>query len=188
MDTLSIQILSLYRSPFLSSPDFVEDLKQFLHGCRDSYDISVLVGDININSLDSENHIVNEYLNALYEEGYISTINTYTRKQGDTVSCLDHISVNNHNPVILGITFPEGNRKSDVRGKVQYKSQIDYTQLAERLEGENWGHIYDVGSAKDCAQAFVDTLKHHIKSYTKTSKILRKHCKRKIWRTNGLLK
>ncbi|KAL3268143.1 hypothetical protein HHI36_007271, partial [Cryptolaemus montrouzieri] len=60
---------------------------------RGSYDISALVGDININTLGSGNDIANEYLNALYEEGYISTINTNTRKQGGTVSCLDHIFV-----------------------------------------------------------------------------------------------
>lgn len=80
-------INAIYRFPASNIPSFNKNLQNFLEkNYNDSNDFCILVGDLNIDILEVNEHAI-EYLNVLNEFGYVSTINEPTRMK----SCLDNI-------------------------------------------------------------------------------------------------
>lgn len=96
--------------------------------------------------------LVNDYLNILGEEGYISLINSPTRIQGNTQSCLDHIflktkkyacnnteiipiivetHITDHYSTIAQIVIPE---KKENTKKEYYRSYINKEQLLDSIQ------------------------------------------------------
>lgn len=77
----------LYRPPSVDIEDFNINFRNFLaQYCKNQNEI--IVGDININ-LFEDSPYVNTYLNNLYEFGFLSCIDGYTRYESK--SCIDHI-------------------------------------------------------------------------------------------------
>ena len=72
-----IIITAAYRSPSSCHIEFFANIKHLLENCK-NVDYSIFAGDINIDILKNTD-ISFEYLNFMYEYGYMSTINDYTR-------------------------------------------------------------------------------------------------------------
>lgn len=103
-----IVLSALYRPPSTSIKDFNNHLTEYLKKLRGGgteREINVFVGDININILDDKDADVQDYLNILSENGFVSAINSVTRVDGDIHSCIDHEFV------LMQLVFPEYDRQ-----------------------------------------------------------------------------
>nr|CAI5859284.1 unnamed protein product [Callosobruchus analis] len=89
------------------------------------------------------------------ENNYNSMINGYTRIQGESKSCIDHIflktqesdenfnpillnyTITDHHPILFQYSLPETKKKNQPENVKNYKTYINYTTLAQKLEKEN---------------------------------------------------
>lgn len=201
--TNTIQIIAIYRSPSLCALDFNSHLGRYLNSLKSYKDIELIVGDMNLDILDN-NEYCQEYLNILAEQGYISAINTYTRVQANSKTCLDHIFLktniprNNFVPVVLQVQITDHypvliqfcfcNDIQNTVYKNRYKQYIDYKKLNEELSFETWLDLYSELNIDIAVDMFIDKLKLYIERCTKKYKIKRQDIKRSPWITNGILK
>jgi len=89
INNFTIGILSIYRSPSTNARNFIKimaDEIRHLNQC----DIGLLAGDININILDEEDILTQEYIQLLNSLGFVQCINKPTRETTDTKTCIDH--------------------------------------------------------------------------------------------------
>lgn len=201
-------VTALYRPPSNVKKDiqaFNEKLQNYLKTLKNYFDFHLLVGDLNIDILDKK-EVINDYLNILGEEGFIAAINNYTRVEGNTKTCIDHIFIRNkvqnnnnynynpvilqsnitdHYSVILQIIMPE---KIEQASKVEeYKIYLDKNCLINKLKNEQWLDVYSTNDVHKASDIFINKLKKYIQESSKTVKIKNKHQKRKSWVTNGLI-
>lgn len=197
----TLMITSVYRSPQTNPYTFNESLSNYLNNIKS--DISVLVGDININ-LFSHEYYVEEYMNILNMHGYISYINKYTRTESET--CLDHFfirsnkhkngtdiksivyrqDITDHSPIMVLFPF-ESRHKDDIEQK-KYKKYINFNNLKKDLQWERWQEIYESNDANLITHIFIKKLTYYIEKNTKVFRIKNVHRKRKEWITSGLVK
>lgn len=86
--------LALYRSPKGNIPIFIQELGEFINSnVRNVNLVKFVTGDININIMDRRDNLVNEYLNLMAINGYMSLVNKPTRVTRTSSSCLDHMFV-----------------------------------------------------------------------------------------------
>ncbi|VEN58210.1 unnamed protein product [Callosobruchus maculatus] len=199
----TFNIIPLYRSPSTSADEFTHHLNIFLKQKTNS-DINVIVGDINIDIL-SDSVISNNYLNVLSENSYISAINDFTRVEGSSSSCIDHIfikskeplhkfspillkyKITDHYPTILHYLIPD--KKTSISdNKVRYRTYINYNKLNELLLAANWEEVYKNKNIDLSIDCFIETLKNSICRSSSKIKLKRWEVHRKKWITNGLVK
>ena len=117
-NNVSIKVTSLYRCHKVKKSDFISIIKNIID--KEKYTPNhIIVGDFNINIMDTSNKLVNEYLNNYFEAGYIPLFNKITRptsldkQQG---SCIDNMlfksSITNnktidYKSIIINQTFPD---------------------------------------------------------------------------------
>lgn len=132
LDYKSFVVSAVYRLNPTCPHRFNLNLKRYLRTINRNVNYSILVGDLNINIIDQRDY-THDYLNLLYEEGYVSQINRYTRVQGEKRSCIDHILVRHtlatpkltpvvienlitdHYPIVLFINFIENAQHVEVK-------------------------------------------------------------------------
>nr|CAH7738545.1 unnamed protein product [Callosobruchus chinensis] len=199
----TFNIIALYRSPSTSVDEFTHHLNIFLKQKANS-DINVIVGDINIDIL-SDSVISNNYLNVMSENNYISMINDYTRVEGTSRSCIDHIfvktkeslskfspillkyKITDHYPTILHYLLPD--KKTSISdSKLRYKTYINYDKLNDMLLTESWEKVYENKNLDCSVNCFIETLKNSIHKCSSKVKLKRWEIHRKRWITNGLVK
>lgn len=87
----TFNISALYRPPAPNINNFIEDFGNYIRQhCMKQNEI--IIENLNVNILE-ETNINTIYLNILYEKGFISCINEYTRSQQNSRSCIDHIFI-----------------------------------------------------------------------------------------------
>lgn len=201
----NIQVIAIYRPPSLCPLDFNIKLTNYVKSIKNQGDISLIVGDMNLDILD-DSECSHEYLNILSEQGYISTINTHTRVQKNSKSCLDHIflktnfphehfipvvlqiEITDHYPVLIQFTSPfepETNKKNCI---IRNKPYINYNKLNDILRNETWMDVYAEKNTDKAADIFVYKLREKINICTKHIKIKKLDIKKNPWVTAGLLK
>lgn len=203
--TKTIHVISIYRSPSTCILTFNKCLYTYLSSIlQNTHQINILVGDINID-LTQRTERCEEYLNALSEWGYISTINEYTRIQGASRSCIDHIFLNSNidgkhcKPIILktnitdhyalvfqlNLDCPLELKKGE--GRETFKLYLDKIKLKAQFQLETWGDIYghDVNTG---TTNFIEKIKQKITECTQKKRLNRKEVKRNDWITPSLIK
>lgn len=205
IDNTDVELLAIYRPPSLCPLQFNNSLQNFLQTNNQKSTITIIVGDINID-ISGDSELAQEYLNILGEYGYLSTINSHTRVQGNTASCLDHIfiktklpydnflsailkiTITDHYPTILQITLPEKENHSINPNIKNHKKYINYKKLNLNLSNETWTDVYSCTDADMATNLFTKKLLNYIKDCTAIKQIRRNSIKRKSWMTEGLLK
>nr|CAI5826526.1 unnamed protein product [Callosobruchus analis] len=181
-------------------------IRNYVVPYRDTYIAHTLEdGDINVDIL-SDTSISNDYLNMMSENNYNSMINGYTRIQGESKSCIDHIflktqesdenfnpillnyTITDHHPILFQYSLPETNKKNQPENVKNYKTYINYTTLAQKLEKENWYSVYVQSEANSASELFSQILSKYIDQSTCKVKIKRWEIARKKWITKGLLR
>ncbi|KAJ8969378.1 hypothetical protein NQ317_000723 [Molorchus minor] len=197
-------IYAMYRPPSTNINDYIDALEIYLQHQNLNYDHNIFVGDINIDilgkSLESEN-----YLNTLAEFGFHPVINDYTRIQGDSKSCLDHIfirskgdfddlilplivqtSITDHFPVLFQLVT--GGLKNNIQYKENIIKHINYDKLRKQLSDVDWSDVYNLKDVESATKAFLSIIENKITLCTKVTKIKNSKYKRKCWITNGIIK
>lgn len=172
VNNLTIGVSAVYRSPQTSVHSFVNDIDDFIPRYLNK-NIEILIGDINIDLLDVDNCVTNDYLATLHSHGFMSYINTITRPQSR--SCLDHIFMRNnmktseilansyvinyeitdHDPIMLNISQPtQGCSLHNNTCKIITK--IDTEALIGLFEAETWESVCDQDSPEIATQIFYD--------------------------------
>lgn len=217
---VKIAITGIYRPPSCDPCLFNESLAEYLtqqaiadpiHYCN-----HILVGDMNIDTsiiFGQPNEVVpqyvNDYLDILAGQGYISAINGITRfKDANKGSCLDHIfikkralgdcigaivlaNITDHNITSI---FIEGNRRNNCSDHLRQQNQenngttIDWKGVENTLKHFNWGVVTSIQDTNHAIESFVI----HFKNIIKNNSIIpsnrrKKYKKLKPWITNNLI-
>lgn len=199
-------ISAVYRLNPTCPHTFNDNLHGYLKSIKGDVDYSVFIGDININILDQKD-FTQDYLNILYEEGYISQINKYTRVQGERKSCIDHIFVKHknstlnddltpviiqnpitdHYPIVLLINYSQGMYYKR-EGIQRVRFILNYNTLKQDLTQETWENIYKSDNVNDMANTFISVIQQKINRNTITQKFNKSEFPRKPWITKGVIK
>lgn len=200
-----VDIMGLYRSPSTNSQNFIGDLNDILsENTKDQKRIYVLAGDININLLETNSGVVNDYLTVLSSHGFHSLINKPTRVQAESATCIDHFFVKykenmlkSINPVVLTRTLTDHypiilNIELSVNGngvvtENQFLKKTNYKLLNELLSRAGWNDVLNCNDVDICTELFVGRLKGYISGATSVYKINNKNRRLKPWITSGLL-
>jgi len=205
INTFIFDILALYRPPSSDAQQFVQDLHNYLSSSNKSH-IRILVGDINLNLLDLDCQIVNQYINVLCSAGFQSLVNTSTRVTDLTQSCIDHCfvhvpnaakqklepvsyvfetSITDHFSTVLGIRFSSGWDRN-VKPQPAFR-RVNYVKLEAALQSVNWRVIYSTENVNEATNIFVNAITSSIESATDLITVRNKAKKIKPWMTTGLL-
>lgn len=103
---INMIIHAIYRPPKLNKKEFLKELKDWLKTVNNK-DI-ILIGDININTLDNNNdNHKNSYMEILSSNGILNTITAITREEIRdnrlTKSCIDHINIKTRSKITSAI-------------------------------------------------------------------------------------
>lgn len=191
-------ISAVYRSPSSSVREFNALLQNYLEThCKHSSNTHIFVGDINIDILE-ENDNCKEYLNILYECGFISTINEPTRLN----SCIDHIFLKSHIsmdmviPLILRTDITDhftivlqiiNNKIVQAPKDSNIKKFIDYKKLKLKISNIDWQNVYSLEDPNEAVNEFVKVIIDNTNQCTNIKKCSRKNSKITPWLTNALL-
>lgn len=163
-------------------------------------DYNYIIGDLNIDIKSQKEH-ANEYLDNLYEYGFHSLINEYTRIQGSSKSCLDHIFIKSTKPnfstkaAVLKSNFTdhyctmaitELNSNLKIAKKDNYINRLNKDTYKSLLINTNWQSFYSSENPEQATDILMNKLKEILNK--STTKIKQKNIKkRKEWMTAGLL-
>lgn len=191
----------IYRPPSTRVETFVHDFGIYLRThCNERNEI--IVGDLNINILTEDDTSTTIYINQLIEHGFVSCINSPTRVQNNTFSCLDHIFIktktqlNLITPLVLETTITDHfstilEIKMESHGNIDdlhINTIIDYVKLKTYFAKEDWSFLdngtEDVNTLTD---RLVYVIKQHIKNSTRTIRQKKMEKRRKPWITTELI-
>lgn len=199
----SIFITAVYRPPSTCEKLFLNKLHDYLRSIeRVEADYNIIAGDININ-LKNNNDITEDYLNIMSEFNFFSTINIFTREEGDSRSCIDHIflkknqymreilpvvlktKITDHYPVLIKLLV--GNEKDETLKSNTMLKTIDKIRLKNEVGNINWNGFYNADDVNLATNIFIDNISNVINKCTTNIKLNHKNRKRTPWITSGLL-
>lgn len=199
-----ILILAYYRSPASNEERFIESLKTHISSLSNETDIVLFLGDVNIDIKSKKvDETIEDYLNVLFENNFESVINEYTRVQGLSKSCIDHIflkmkqkheiipivlksNITDHYSTILQIkNLGDKNVSKEHNGNTI--KVINFKKLKELASIADWNTIYSMTNVNKIAEYLTKLVKEIVKSSTNSKNIMRRNRKRKPWITNGLV-
>ena len=198
----------LYRPPNGKIEIFENFLKHLFNQNKNSNKTFHIAGDFNLNLLDhNENKKVQNFLNIIYQNGMLPTINKPTRVTRKTATAIDHIITNDyieslfktaiiksdisdHFPIC--IFFPSNTLSTENQINYQYKRTIDSQRIAafyQKLFENDWNDIVKQNKPNEAYDLFI---KHFCELYDiyfpiKKIKIKAKDLK-SPWITKGLKK
>ncbi|CAN7938489.1 unnamed protein product [Ixodes hexagonus] len=155
---LALNLIAFYRPPSSNANLFLEELSRVLSEFSPTGHLC-LVGDFNLNIMDSSRHVVCDYLNILATHGIESVIQAPTREEflgGKFVSsCIDHINLRifdnsvkaavileklaDHYFIACQITTRnKGNDSSTTRNEITI---TDQTQFDKKVNDYDWNGL-----------------------------------------------
>ena len=154
--------------------------------------IYFLVGDFNINLINSDNHTPSSnFTDLLFSHGLFPMINKPTRIALDTATLIDNIFTNNYSETTNGILindisdhFPIFTLMHNVsyikrsKTQVKYKRQVseeNLTNMNIELTNHDWNSVFRNNNANDAYDTFIQTVQ----------KCFEKHCPPKLIKTKN---
>lgn len=197
----NVIICALYRSPSFCPYKFNENLNKYLEeNTRDNKNIYFFIGDINID-IKSDLDYCQDYMNIMGELGFKSLINSYTREQKHSKTCIDHIflkeiesikyesfilktDITDHHPIVCHMNIKTPGNKS----KISEICRIDKNKLKNILQQVNWGEIYEADNVDTAARMLINKIKGAMNSAKIMIHVKKAQKKRNPWITTGLMK
>lgn len=194
----SSTIVAIYRPHTVDVKEFVQNLNTYLSNIR--AEELLVIGDININILNP-NTIAEEYIASLGDHGLLSAINSHTRAQNETRTCIDHAfirsaasnlvikagivesNMTDHYPIFIQLP----SKLTTQKARQEFiKTTINETKLLNRLAVEDWREVMEATDADESTKWFVERFKRHIEESTIRRKI-KIPAARKPWISTGLI-
>lgn len=201
---IKYEFICVYRSPSNRNiENFINDLEILInHNNSNNTSVTCLLGDININLLDEDNDEVNSYLNTLSQYNFISYINTITREQGDSKTCIDHFFCSGLDPSSIHSCVIETRQTDHYSQYIKIKNDletikdnrdftieiIDYTKLNSTLVYYNWDTVITNNDVNTATEKFIEILKKEIINCKSIKKISKKLKPLKPWMDIELIK
>lgn len=189
---LNLSLICVYKPPHTYTNDFLSILDKIIS----RYKNSIVVGDFNLNLLNESDPIVSNY-NSILQMNGLNVINKLsktfaTRIQGNSSTIIDHIlsSFDNGFHIFYGDTCLSDHKYFFIKFVLSKKSTyftydkitIDNDKIIEFILDNQNLYIDDF-------EAFYDTLRHSIATYSKKTIVTIKTCSyRKPWFNNELKK
>ncbi|CAH2013763.1 unnamed protein product [Acanthoscelides obtectus] len=204
----SFSITGIYRPNSTNVQDFVNNLDSYLRSTANC-DISLLVGDINIDLFREHEYSNLGYVNMLQQNGYISQINTPTRVDSNSSTIIDHIflkanrfkvsetaieckpillenCMTDHYPVLFNFGYLKGSNCIINKNSYEFK-KIDEKKLTDYLQVVTCDSVFSESDVQKATDNFYNELYKGIDHSTYYLKINSKTRKRKPWMTEGIL-
>ncbi|CAH1993494.1 unnamed protein product [Acanthoscelides obtectus] len=177
--------------------DFVNNLDSYLRSTANC-DISLLVGDINIDLLREHEYSNLRYVNMLQQNGYISQINTPARVDSNSSTIIDHIflktnrfkvsetaieckpillknCMTDHYPVLFNFGYLKGSNCIINKNSYEFK-KIDEKKLTDYLQLVTWDSVFSESDVQKATDNFynelykgIDHSTYYLKINSKTS-------------------
>lgn len=154
-DGKNIIVGCIYRSPSSSTSEFCLALSEVLHRLSIERKNVIILGDININLIDTNTSCYNEYINCLNGNGYECLITTPTRcTASGQASLIDHalsnlltspdagvieVSITDHYPVFVRLNFVS--HENDV---CLTRKKVNTSLFVELISNSDWSAVTNV--------------------------------------------
>lgn len=190
MDSKNIILNVIYRPPKMNINEYLKELKKWLKIKEVKQKDIILIGDVNINTLE-DNNITQSYLELLAENKIINTIRkptrVETRKGRITRTCIDHVNLRTKNKFTSGIieekiadhyfiyTKISESKINDANELVEMEI-FNQEKLNEMIMEYNWDTL--INENQDCEELynkFVHIYNELLKKAVKTIKIKKKY-------------
>ena len=204
IDDVTYGINAIYRSPSSNLNEFLNEIDTHIQVIS-SQDIELIVGDMNINILNSDDISVNKYLSMLAAHGFLPMFKEVTRT--DSGTCLDHIFLRKKAKIIpfvftsfvinfdLTDHFPvmfNAERKNQIinhqnETKNNSIKRINFERLNRLADEVDWDNTLNIEGTQNATEYLVNKIIELIKR-SEMPVIYRNH-RRKIkpWISNALV-
>lgn len=189
-------ILGIYRPYCFKNPTpFLDSLDTYLTTTKTRN--VVLTGDININTLETDNAYVGDYLELIGSHGLQSAIDIPTHGR----TCLDHFmcklvgsfqsyvlitDITDHYPLLLSISSSLGSNLSIPRSITRTK--INFTSLNNEIKSKDWNSFLKINDPNIAAENLIKTLQDLIALHSDTVTFTKKNRPLKPWITTGIVR
>ena len=198
-------MLCIYRLHAFSKSVYMDEISQILskfNNCN-----LILIGDINIDILNTSDKDVENYLFLMASNGLKCNIKEPTRVTPASSTCIDHIfsrfgknnkfnfcgsvldyKITDHRMIVLEINSIENNISNSNTLRDKEHLLIDYTLLQDILKHEFWDQVYSEKYPSTSFNVFSTILQSHINA---CSTVSMKNSKKKFlkpWMNHRLLK
>lgn len=196
---ISYEVMGVYKSPSINEILFTREMDDYLSHMNSNHE-KIIIGDINIDILNTNSHISTGYLDMMAINGFIPLINKPTRVTSTSATCIDHCFVKTSRPVetittgILhsGITdhFPiimqtQENCQSNRKAEHKTIETVNYKKFRSILMDTDWSQLYNLNDCNKCAM-MLHSILMEAKSRSSVQRKIRKET-RKPWITPNLV-
>lgn len=202
INDVSYNIYALYRSPSSSVVMFLNDLEEFLDQ-DSSQDVNIVIGDLNLNIRNNNDHNINKYLSIMNSKGFLPMYKNITRP--DSGSCLDHIflkekskthlcnfsgfvidfDITDHYACMLNVS--NSNERNITQNTQNFIKILDYDRLVTLAHEVDWNLTMSYNDTQEATEYLVNTLKTIVTNSETTKIIKNKYKKLKSWITNAII-
>jgi len=150
-------IFSLYRSPSYKIKDFLDFLKDWLPTIADNTSKTILVGDFNINLLDTHDKIVKQTKELITLNGLKQFVDFSTRVTSSTESLIDFVLSNNYT---ISVSRLKRHKIADHETiKIKCNFFKDRNRIPRVIDMADWKNFdYDSFNDKIKSIAFMDDM------------------------------
>ena len=139
----------------------------------------------------------------LYEYGYESAINKYTREEENSKTCIDHVfvkskcpresilpvilevQITDHYPVIFQYLYTSAPNPESTSNKI--KTYTDHNMLSAKFSNENWLDVYNAPNLEESWNAFISIINKYIEICRRNVNLKRREIRRTPWITQALM-
>ena len=195
----------LYRPPNQDVLVFSDKVKEILFTVEKEKKFIYLMGDFNINLLETENHSPsNEFLDVMYSHSLFPLITRPTRITSETCTLIDNIYYNDisNSNTLNGLFFNDISDHFPVF-TINYKSKIDTSQqisrvqvinekhinkFSQKISTINWECVTNNDNGKEAFSNFYETFLNTYKECFPYKYVKPSYHNKKPWLTNGMKK
>lgn len=200
-------VTSFYRYHNVKKLDFISVIKNIIDKEKNTKN-HIIVGDFNLNIIDTSNSIINDYLNNYFEAGYNPLFNKVTRPcnfDKGPGSCIDNMffktsknstKIIDHKSIIIQQKFPDHypilstfNVKTMSKPIEKSYTYLNKKILIDNCSKTNWNSILKMHDPELATNELINLIQNNINNATKTSKTKKNNnVPRKKWITKAILK
>lgn len=201
--TLNFSIIGIYRSPSGDEENFFSKFESIIAKLTKKNKSFFLVGDFNINVLETENSKTKRFKDLLRSFGLQWSVNDPTRVTDTSSTAIDNVitnipgvavsvvstAVSDHYGIEAVINGSKPEKEAQSRRKCRDTRPANIALLNSKLSKENWGFLeLPYGSVEEKFLAFKNSFEFHLDTCcpVKETKVNRKKENSK-WITNGIL-